>query len=163
MAMVGRAGDRGRSGIVYGRVHGDIFPALGAFVAAGISLALSSTAVFADLTGRSIEGYFLPGTLGAIVGLFAGLGWAVRQPVQPLRMREPATGLVPDRSPQLWDPWLDSGREIEWVAPEAVSEDSPPVVDRDEGLDAGRVPVRPRVISPETGEAIPLEDENRVD
>ena len=158
MAMVGRAGDRGRSGIVYGRDYSDIFPALGAFVAAGISVALSSTAVFADLAGRSIEGYFLPGILGAIVGLFAGLGWAVSQPVQPLRMREPEPELVPDRSPQLWDPWLDGGRDIEWVDPEVAREEPAAVMDWDVGPVLGRASVRPRIISPETGEAIPLED-----
>ncbi len=70
-----------------------------------------------------------------------------------------------DPGPQLWDPWLDSGRDIEWVGPEpdlaavAVAEELPDVAERVQGLTAERARVRPRVISPETSEAIPLEDE----
>jgi uncharacterized protein YjbI with pentapeptide repeats/energy-coupling factor transporter ATP-binding protein EcfA2 len=64
---------------------------------------------------------------------------------------------------QLWDPWLDSDRDVEErrqesAAAAADQEDLSARADAANGLLAERARVRPRVISPETGEAIPLDD-----
>jgi predicted NACHT family NTPase len=68
---------------------------------------------------------------------------------------------APDR---LWDPWLDSGREVEDTGPAAdtatpAREEPSAIVEAIHGPLAERARVRPRVLSLETGEAIRLEDE----
>ena len=68
---------------------------------------------------------------------------------------------VPDR---LWDPWVDSGREVErrQPEPEETGFDDDILPGRNHpatGVPPERARVRPRVISPITGEAIPLDDE----
>src|SRR5947209_2737255 len=70
---------------------------------------------------------------------------------------EPTTTSAP---PELWDPWLDQGRDQDAAMPEVVIEE--PATPESEALAPSplpRAPVRPRVISPETGEVIRLEDE----
>jgi uncharacterized protein YjbI with pentapeptide repeats/energy-coupling factor transporter ATP-binding protein EcfA2 len=168
MAMVGHVGGRGRSGGWSGHRQGEIFPGLGACVVAGIMVGGLSAVILAGLLGPGDRSLLSQGTLGAslggILGLFAGLGRAVWRPGPPLPAQEPAPARQEDPARQLWDPWLDSGRDIEWIGPEpeivpvAVAEE-PAVVEWGEDLVAERARVRPRVISPETGEAIPLEDE----
>ena len=65
---------------------------------------------------------------------------------------------MPAPSPQLWDPWLDDGRDLGPAEPEVIVE-GPVCVEEPEAPIVPRAAVRPRVISPETGEAIRLEDE----
>src|SRR5262249_51221046 len=61
--------------------------------------------------------------------------------------------------PELWDPWLDHGRDLGGpIEPEIVFEEPVSPEERPAPIPA-RALVRPRVISPQTGEAIPLEDE----
>jgi uncharacterized protein YjbI with pentapeptide repeats len=169
MARVGR----GRAG----GGQGEIFPALGEFVGIGMAAGAMATFLIAELAGwgggASVR-FALGTALGAILGLFAGLGGAVWRRGQPLPAPAPEPGAAHAArgpAPQLWDPWLDSGRDAEWVVPEvepeppavaeepSVAEGPPVVVEGDEGPAPGRAPVRPRVVSPETGEAGPLEDE----
>jgi uncharacterized protein YjbI with pentapeptide repeats/energy-coupling factor transporter ATP-binding protein EcfA2 len=71
----------------------------------------------------------------------------------------PDTAAETAPSPQLWDPWLDDGRDLDLVGPEAVADEPSVGAEGGEGLLVARAAVRPRVISPETGEAIRLEDE----
>ena len=148
----------------------DVFPALGAFIVAGMVAGAAAAVLVAELVEHS-HGSLLARALGvgfgAILGLFVGLGrgvWRLGQPL-PTRQPEPEPAREADPSPQLWDPWLDTGRDIEWrtpgqvPAPVAGAEEPPVILEGAEGLTAERAPVRPRVISPETGEAILLEDE----
>ena len=90
----------------------------------------------------------------AIRGARAGV-WRPGPPV-PVREPEPASP-EPAPSPQLWDPWLDDGRDLGLVEPEVIAGE-PACVEEPAAPMAGAA-VRPRVISPETGEAIRLEDE----
>ena len=169
MAMVGRVGGRGRTSKGHRDDRGDVFPALGAFIIAGLVLGGVAGILIAGLVGRDGNALAM-GTFGAavgtIMGLFVGLSlgvWRVGLPTPaPGPEREPVH--QPDPSPQLWDPWLDSGRDAEWVASEGqpepgIIEEPEGILEGAEGLTPGRAPVRPRVISPETGEAIVLEDE----
>jgi uncharacterized protein YjbI with pentapeptide repeats len=98
-------------------------------------------------------------SVGAIFGLFLGLGRGVWRPGVPLPVRGP----VPGQAPQLWDPWLDSGRDQRWIATDAaiVRIDEQPMVQAEDigSLSAQRALVRPRVVAPETREGVLLEDE----
>jgi uncharacterized protein YjbI with pentapeptide repeats len=166
MAMVGRESA--------GESPHEVFPELWAFVVGGLVLGQFAAWYGASLMGLGGNSLLVLGTgagLGAILGLFAGLSRGVWRPGRPLPAREPEPVPEPapaaDPSPQLWDPWLDSGRDIEWrspepelaVAPVAAAQAPPLRVEGRGGLTARRAAVRPRVISPETGEAILLEDE----
>jgi uncharacterized protein YjbI with pentapeptide repeats/energy-coupling factor transporter ATP-binding protein EcfA2 len=148
----------------------DVFPVLGLFLVAGVVLGVVAGTLIGGLVG--FDGNLLAyGTFGAalgtIMGLFVGLSlgvWRVGLPT-PTPAREPTPSRGQDPGPELWDPWLDSGRDLAWSEPEpelepvAVVEEPPEVVERLDGVTAARAPVRPRVISPETGEAILLEEE----
>ncbi len=157
MAMVGWRVGRGTGGNI--PIHGDVFPGLVAFAGAGMVLAAATALVLAalgvgDAQSLRIQVYLI-GAVGAILGLFVGLGRGVWRPGVPLPAREPTR----EPRPQLWDPWLDSGREEEWTEPEVVVEE-PAIPVREIGeLPGERARVRPRVISPGTSEAVLLEDE----
>ncbi len=122
MAMVGHVGGRGRSS----NRQGEIFPRLGAFVVAGILVGVLTSVVVAGLLGHGTKSVVSQGTLGAglggILGLFAGLSRAVWRSDQPLPVQELAPVRPEDPERQLWDPWLDSGRDIEWMSPETEIE-----------------------------------------
>jgi uncharacterized protein YjbI with pentapeptide repeats/energy-coupling factor transporter ATP-binding protein EcfA2 len=150
----------------------DVFPGLGTFIGAGMVAGAAAAVLVAELVEQS-HGSLLARALGvglgAILGLFVGLGRSVwRRGLStpaPDPEREPAREADP--SPELWDPWLDTGRDIEWrtlepalvLPPASVAEEPPIIVEGRDGLTAQRAPVRPRVLSPDTGEAIPLDDE----
>ncbi len=157
MAMVGRGVGRGTRGNI--PIHGDVFPRLVAFVGAGMVLAATTTLVLAALGVGSTQSLriqvYLIGALGAILGLFVGLGRGVWQPGAASPAWEPTR----EPPPQLWDPWLDSGREEEWPEPNVAAEE--PVIPAREisELPIELARVRPRVISPSTREAVLLEDE----
>ncbi len=157
MAMVGRNVDRGRGGNI--PIHGDVFPGLVAFVGAGMVLAAAAALVLAALGVGGAQSLriqvYLIGAVGAILGLFVGLGRGVWRPGAALPAREPTR----EPPPQLWDPWLDSGREEEWTVPNAEAEEPVVPVIEIGVLPIERARVRPRVISPGTSEAVLLEDE----
>jgi hypothetical protein len=142
---------------------GDVFPALGAFVSAGMILGLAASSIALILggaKGRSpLAQEALGAALGAILGLFMGLSRGVWHHGQPL------AGCDPESSPMLlWDPWLDSDRDLEemMLASEQTAterEEPPAQIETVRAFPAEQVLIRPRVISPETGEAIPLADE----
>ena len=159
MAMVGRSVRREPAG----DGHTDVFPALGVYVCAGLisGIAVASiVTMLGDSSGRNpLAQKALGAAIGAILGLFVGLSRAVWWPGQPLPAR--ASGPAP---PQLWDPWLDSGRDVDLAGSgteSVVAEgtESPIHAGSTRGFPAERARVRPRVISADTGEAIQLDDE----
>ncbi len=157
MAMVGHGAGRGQASGSH--TYGDVFPGLVAFVGAGMILAALAALASAALSASGLQGLriqvYLIGALGAILGLFIGLGRGVWLAGAPL----PARGPAPNPSPQLWDPWLDNGREEEWTAPETQVEEPAIAVTQISELPIERARVRPRVVSSDTGEAVLLEDE----
>ena len=112
--------------------------------------------------GLLVDGV-LGGLAGTILGLFIGLSQVVSRSRQFLGLRglEPVIGA--ERSARVCDPWLDDGRDPEWVCPEPGStvtgEQTPVYVTTRGGFPAERAHVRPQVISPTTGEMLLLEDE----
>jgi uncharacterized protein YjbI with pentapeptide repeats len=168
MAVVTGDGEHGRGAGFRAQSRGDIFPALGIFIGTGVLAGLSVSVLTTALrppVGLLGENWLIPAGLGAILGLFLGLGQVVWRPGSSIRLREPASPSTPEPAPsqQLWDPWLDSGRDSELPAPEPVAEEpvaeEPVCAEEPEAPSMGRAPVRPRVISPQTGEAIRLDDE----
>jgi uncharacterized protein YjbI with pentapeptide repeats len=157
-------GGRGRDANLRPRARGEVFPALGVFIGAGLLAGAMATVGAAGLLGRLDARWPAPAGLGAglgaILGLFVGLGRGVWRPGMPIRLREPGPPAAPGPAapPQLWDPWVDSGRDVEPAAPEATA-DEPESAAAPDAPTIGRAAVRPRVISPETGEAIRLDDE----
>jgi uncharacterized protein YjbI with pentapeptide repeats len=159
MSMVGQSG----AGRGPDHEREDVFPFLLGLVAAGIVLGMAVAVIGVRLIypagGDLVAWGAIGASLGAIAGLFVGLGKAVWRPGEPLLARDP----VPP-SPQLWDPWLDSGHDAEWVASEGEPvpclPEEPAFCTEGRGfLCEARAMVRPRVISPETREVIPLEEE----
>jgi uncharacterized protein YjbI with pentapeptide repeats/energy-coupling factor transporter ATP-binding protein EcfA2 len=149
------------------RVHGrgDLFPWLWAFIGAGVLVGASPPVVVAGLQGRLdwpllLTPAGLGAGLGAIVGLFLGLGQGVWRPGPAIRVREPDPIRMPQPAPSvpLWDPWLDQGHDLQPVEPEDEL-DAPVIPAEEQARILARAAVRPRVISPATGEAIRLEDE----
>ena len=111
------------------RVRRDVFPALGAYIGGGMIAGVIVSVIIANVTGFGDGRQFVHGALsaglGAILGLFVGLSRSVWHSGVPLRVLEPAS--VPHR---LWDPWLDSGRDVQESRPElataAADRDDPP-------------------------------------
>jgi len=157
MATVGHDAGHSRTGDSHN--YGDVFPALGAFVGAGLVLGAATVLILAAFgvnDGRSLHKQCpLGAAVGAILGLFVGLSRSVWRSGSPLPVREPAR----QPPPQLWDPWLDSGREEVWTAPHvAVEELAIPIRGIGEPS-IERASVRPRVVSAGTGDAVLLEEE----
>jgi uncharacterized protein YjbI with pentapeptide repeats/energy-coupling factor transporter ATP-binding protein EcfA2 len=163
-------GEHGRDARIRAHARDEVFPGLEVCIWLGALVGLLSSLLIAGLLGYSDwELLSLVGTgvgLGAIVGLFAGLGRGVWRPGTPVRVPEPEVGVTPEPvtgtapAPELWDPWLDHGRDLDVALPEVVVEEpAPPAAEIPEVPVLARAPVRPRVISPETGEAIRLDDE----
>ncbi len=137
----------------------EVFPRLGLFVASGLLIGLIATGAAARFAGGGGPGRYVGAAgLGAIAGLFVGLGrgvWrpgAAASPPGPIDPAEPAA--------RLWDAWLDDGRDLDFER--QAAEHHEPADPRPQSVaDAAERPaaVRPRVISPRTGEAIRLDDE----
>ena len=144
-------------------VRRDVFPALGMFIGsgavAGVLVSVAMTVLMEFSAGRRIVHAALSASLGAILGLFVGLGrgiWHFGTTVNTLGSNTP-----PHR---LWDPWLDSDGDGHEPMPQPIDE-----VNRDDELPAQSdaapdslarsAPVRPRIISWVTGEAVPLDDQ----
>ena len=96
--------------------HDEVFPTLEVFVAVGAFAGVTIAAVSGELIGRNgnplVQGALSAG-LGAILGLFLGLSRAVWRSARISHATESRS--VPDR---LWDPWVDSGRDVERRQPE---------------------------------------------
>ncbi|QEH38063.1 Secreted effector protein pipB2 [Aquisphaera giovannonii] len=92
--------------------------------------------------------------LGGILGMYAGWTRAVVHPAAATdRIAPPAP-----MGPQLWDDWLDDGREEETIA--AGPPESGPENPQPEAEAANRPLVRPRVLAADgSGESMPLHDE----
>ncbi len=140
----------------------EVFPALGAFIGGGMVAGVIVSMIIAEVTGFGDGRWFvhcaLSAGLGAILGLFVGLSRGVGHSGGTWRVL--ASVPVPH---QLWDPWLDSGRDVQERRPElaeaaADREEPSTQIDVARCFPAERAPVRPRIISPETGEAIPLDE-----
>jgi uncharacterized protein YjbI with pentapeptide repeats len=139
----------------------DVFPALGAFIGiglvTGIIISLMMTGLMEFGGSRQIVHSALSAGLGAIIGLFVGLSRGIWHfGAHPL---ESAT--TPHR---LWDPWLDSTGDRHENVLELIGEvdsevESPGQLDGVHNLPAQRAQVRPRITSPVTGEAVPLDDQ----
>jgi len=165
MAMVGR-GDGRELG---GDRQGDVLPALGAMVFVGVIAGAATAKIFTELvpSGKGLLAQMIFGAaLGAILGLFAGMTRGVWRLGQPLRTSVPEPRREPEpSSTELWDPWLDSGRDAQWIGSESeaavthLEAERPAQIEGFGGFPAERARVRPRIISPETSEVIPLEDE----
>ncbi len=142
--------------------RGHIFPAMGIFISSGLVLGITTSVLIGELLGHGGGSRLVPGALsaglGAILGLFVGLSRGVWHSGPTPRLRQPVS--APD---QLWDPWLDCGRDVEERRPEAAlwagQEEPSALVETVGSFPAEQARVRPRVISPVTGEAIPLENE----
>jgi uncharacterized protein YjbI with pentapeptide repeats/energy-coupling factor transporter ATP-binding protein EcfA2 len=168
MAIASDRSEGGRDASARARGRGEVFPGLEAFIGVGVLMGVLSAVVVAGLRGHP-DGHLLTLVgqgvgLGGILGLFVGLGRGVWRPGPAFRARgpEPAPALEqpvePAPSPELWDPWLDHGRDFDPSGPEVVSEE-PADPEQSQAPILARAAVRPRVTSPQTGEAIPLEDE----
>jgi uncharacterized protein YjbI with pentapeptide repeats/energy-coupling factor transporter ATP-binding protein EcfA2 len=160
MTMAGRGDGREQGG----DRQGDVLPMLGAIVFVGAIGGALTAMNFTLLvpSSKSLSTQMIFGAaLGAIFGLFAGMTRSVWRLGLPLRTSVPEPRREPGPSPpELWDPWLDSGRDSQGTesAPEAAVTQEAQI----EGLGsapAERARVRPRIISRETSEAILLEDE----
>jgi uncharacterized protein YjbI with pentapeptide repeats/energy-coupling factor transporter ATP-binding protein EcfA2 len=114
--------------------------AVGAVVAFGIGRAWHfgpASLVFGGASGAFV---------GAGSGLCLALLWAVESHSDPASSRD------------LWDPWLDAGNPLAGGDPEPAqtteAADAETVVE----MAYTQATVRPRVLSPETGESLPLDD-----
>jgi uncharacterized protein YjbI with pentapeptide repeats len=143
-------------------IGGEVFPALVAFINSGAVIGIIALVFIAKATAfsdnRSFVYVALSAGLGAILGLFVGLSRAVWHAGKTLHVPEPMT--APN---WLWDPWLDSGRDVQERTPEVEAG----ALDRDElstqsdtanCFPAEQARVRPRVISPETDTTLLLDD-----
>ena len=127
---------------------GELFPWMEQAILAGIFVGASVAFGLGQACHLGLSGVVLAVSLGVIVGGLGGvclaLLWAVEMPAQPVTSRE------------LWDPWLDDRNSVR--ADDA--EPAPPIEDAaDETageFDHWRARVRPRVLSPITGESLPL-------
>jgi uncharacterized protein YjbI with pentapeptide repeats len=143
------------------RERNDVFPALRFAIAAGSVAGIALAITFAGVGLTRPEG-LIPSiasgaTVGAILGLFIGWTRAQWRLGSPLPAQQIA-------AVSLWDPWLDTGHDVVEQATDPIEvtptdEDQSVAADDDWAVAADRVHIRPRVISPETGDAIRLDDE----
>jgi uncharacterized protein YjbI with pentapeptide repeats/energy-coupling factor transporter ATP-binding protein EcfA2 len=83
---------------------------------------------------------------GAAGGICLALLWAVESHSDPASSRD------------LWDPWLDSGNPLAGADPDLAQPMEAAGAETVVEMDYAQPSVRPRVLSPETGESIPLDD-----
>jgi uncharacterized protein YjbI with pentapeptide repeats len=132
------------------RREAEVFPWLEHWAAAAAILGASlgfgtGWACHLEMNGL-IYGSLLGATVGALVGIGLALSWAVDA---PSAVASPAAGAI-----DLWDPWLDENDE------EATAAQPPPPVDECAAeIREERVLIRPRVVSSESDESVPLEAE----
>lgn len=155
--MVGHGMGRSHTSVRY--FQEDVFPALGAFIGAGVALGMAAvlTLTVAGIGNRQAlrQEFVFGGAIGGILGLFVGLGYGHWRPGNP------ATAQPPPADPlvQLWDPWIDSGSERVSTEPELGADEPAVLLEGIAGRPIERAPVRPRAISADTLEAVLLEDE----
>jgi uncharacterized protein YjbI with pentapeptide repeats len=136
--MPSRAGDHGA----------EVFPGMGHAIVVGALIGAGSAQLLARALGLDAAGGLtLAGLLaGLLGGICVALWWAVPVSADRTTARD------------LWDPWLD-GQDLRRVEePEPTPPLEEPVEETAAGLSHWRARVRPRVISPESGESLPLED-----
>src|SRR5262249_51581143 len=123
MAIASDRPEGGRDAGARAHGRGDVFPGLEAFIGVGVLVGLTSAVVVAGLRGR-LDGHLLTLVaqgvgLGGILGLFVGLGRGVWRPGPAIRVRESEPAPVREQpveltpAPELWDPWLDHGRDLD--------------------------------------------------
>jgi uncharacterized protein YjbI with pentapeptide repeats/energy-coupling factor transporter ATP-binding protein EcfA2 len=130
--------------------NADLFPWMRRAIVAGAVIGAVVAVKLGRLTQRGLPGVIVCALLGAIVGILVGVCVAFCRAVEV-----PAN---PQPSPDLWDAWLDS--------PASPNDEEPAPTSHFEGAgddSAGetghwRARVRPRVLSSETGESLPLTD-----
>jgi uncharacterized protein YjbI with pentapeptide repeats len=95
-------------------------------------------------------GTVLTSTLGAVIGILGGIRWALKWAVEaPSR---------PASSDVLFDPWLDSRHAERDSESKPTSPIENAVAARSGVVGQPRARVRPRVVAPETGESLLIED-----
>jgi uncharacterized protein YjbI with pentapeptide repeats/energy-coupling factor transporter ATP-binding protein EcfA2 len=133
-----------------GERQAEVFPWMEHAVVAGALIG----AVAAVLLGISLElgagGLVLAGLFGSLagdlVGVCVALYWAITVPADRSTVRD------------LWDPWLDAQNPPGETEVDVALPVQEPVAETPGAIMHWRARVRPRVISPESGEALPLED-----
>jgi uncharacterized protein YjbI with pentapeptide repeats/energy-coupling factor transporter ATP-binding protein EcfA2 len=141
----------------------EVFPILGAFICIGTIAGMIVSILTSGLTSLSDNRWIVHGALsaalGAILGLFIGLGRSVWYFGGTSHTNRSLT--APNH---LWDPWLDYGHDDHDGMPDLTTVTGDLEKLRAESdvaisLPAKRAPVRPRIISPVTGETVPLDDQ----
>ncbi len=144
MAISTGGAGRGRDAGARADGRGDVFPGLEALFWSGLLVGLLPSVVVGGLRGRfDADMLNLAGMgagLGMFLGLFIGLARGVWRPGQPLAARdpEPTTPVGPeagpDPSPQLWDPWVDGGRDLDRAGPDVVAEEPSGAEEREDPI-----------------------------
>lgn len=168
MAIASGWSEGGRDAGARAGGRGEVFPGLGVFIGVGVLMGVIPALVIAGRPGGS-AGDLLAivgqgASLGGILGLFVGLGRGVWRPGPAGRVPGPARAPrgAGAPAPELWDPWLDHGRDLglDPAEPEAaIDEPVPATAPEFAAATLARAAVRPRVISPMTGDTIRLEEE----
>ena len=90
---------------------GDIFPALGVWIGGGMIVGVATSTIIAKVMGHGnfdlLISTVFNACLGGVLGLFLGLSRGIYHLSEPLNSPEPAS-----LRNRLWDPWLDSGRDV---------------------------------------------------
>jgi uncharacterized protein YjbI with pentapeptide repeats len=134
------------------RAISEVFPWMEYAVGAGMVAGGAGASLLSLAGGGGLPEVIFTGGLGIGAGALLGAGlaalrWAVPVPV-PV---QPAPAAAPK---DLWDPWLDA-EPLQGDDPVVVVSEAPPRTE----LGPARAPVRPRIVSKESGESLPLEDE----
>jgi uncharacterized protein YjbI with pentapeptide repeats len=137
----------------------DVLPSLSAWILGGLLLGCVLGLGIAARDGRdgreALAGGLMCSVVGGILGLFAGMGRAHGGAAVAMA----ATAAPPPATaPQLWDQWLDDGREAETTGDRSA--EAAPEPETVDAVDADRPLVRPRVVPAKgAGEAVLLHDE----
>jgi uncharacterized protein YjbI with pentapeptide repeats len=127
-----------------------VFPWLGRAAVLGAVGGFGLECYLAMASGAAPAWVLLRSCLGALAGAALGALIGLTHAVEPRRL---ARSNAPNAPESLWDPWLDRAGAVETEAEATLpTEPQPEIV-------ADRAPVRPRVFTPASGDALPLEDE----
>ena len=147
--LLGRSWFRDGSSGVEGPSAAGVFPWMGP---ASIAIALLGASLAVGhgwLTHQGGVELVIRGFVGAVAGILIGAFLSMIRAI-PL----PGRSSTPDvDAPDLWDKWLDDEDD------ESVPAEAGPDLVAGTAIVPERARVRPRVLSPETGESLPLEDE----
>jgi uncharacterized protein YjbI with pentapeptide repeats len=136
-----------------------IFPWIGTSVVT-IALFGASAAIWQGwVTHQGAASLVYRGVLGAVAGALVGACVGMIGAIEvPVRVVTPT-----NNARDLWDPWLDAGTSGSGSdsGADSGSEEVEPTLPVRPVLVAERARVRPRIVSAEIGESLPLEDEIR--